>query len=676
LLRNRLFSFTGFFVLLSLCNAAGAQQWSGLLTPSRAGDWAGVGATITTRNTQCGSTISAGASAATIQSAITACAGTGQYVLLGPGTFSLSSSLVISYAGALNVTLRGSGPTSTILQFIGTSTNCNGIGATAFCISNGDGSGTANGSANTLNWTAGYSQGTTTLTAGSAVTGSLANMHVGTLLYLTQADETSDNGQWWACGSTGSNGTCSQQGMENQWPARSTSQIVVVTNISGSSITVSPGIYGPNWSSGRTPYMSYSSSLPISGFGVENLTVDTTALGGIAAMVEYGWGYNDWIKNVSLINSVNPGGAAHKHVFIGSSKNVTLRDSYMYGSSPTMEGYGVDNTLGTSDSLVENNICQHVATCIMNESTSGDVYGYNYAVDNFYVGNPPGSAPNWQGSDISLHDAGNYYILVEGHEGIQFSSDDIHGASFANTVFRSYLNGRDPAVLCPGGGTGCGTGAKTQDTQAIQMMANNRYSNIVANVLGTAGYFTTYQQQGASGAPSSCPSTNWTSVYNLNYGASTLTPFSPTCAGSSFMIDNDSLVSTTLMRWGNYDTVNGSVQTNSSETASSASTYPGLTSPSTSWSSYPSFYLSSKPSWWGSMPWPAVGPDVTGGNIATVGGHAHHNPAATCYLNVLGGKTDGSSGPLAFDADACYPTGGSSTGAAPLPPTGLTGTVQ
>ncbi len=54
------------------------------------------------------------------------------------------------------------------------------------------------------------------------------------------------------------------------------------------------------------------------------------------------------------------------------------------------------------------------------------------------------------------------------------------------------------------------------------------------------------------------------------------------------------------------------------------------------------------------MPWPAVGPDVTGGNVANVGGHVYHNPAANCYLNILGGHTDGSSGVLSFDASNCY----------------------
>jgi hypothetical protein len=72
------------------------------------------------------------------------------------------------------------------------------------------------------------------------------------------------------------------------------------------------------------------------------------------------------------------------------------------------------------------------------------------------------------------------------------------------------------------------------------------------------------------------------------------------------------------------------------------------------------------------MPWPSVGPDVTGGNIAKVGGYAYHNPAANCYLNIMGGKTDGSSGALTFNANTCYTITQSGT----APPLGVTAIVH
>ncbi len=43
-----------------------------------------------------------------------------------------------------------------------------------------------------------------------------------------------------------------------------------------------------------------------------------------------------------------------------------------------------------------------------------------------------------------------------------------------------------------------------------------------------------------------------------------------------------------------------------------------------------SFYLAGKPAWWGSMPFPATGPDVAGGSGP--GGHSYGNPAQACYL--------------------------------------------
>lgn len=67
-----------------------------------------------------------------------------------------------------------------------------------------------------------------------------------------------------------------------------------------------------------------------------------------------------------------------------------------------------------------------------------------------------------------------------------------------------------------------------------------------------------------------------------------------------------------------------------------------------------SLYLSSKPSWWGSVAWPPIGPDVTGGNITGVGGYANLTPSANCYYNVMGGPADGSGNALIFNANNCY----------------------
>jgi hypothetical protein len=127
-------------------------------------------------------------------------------------------------------------------------------------------------------------------------------------------------------------------------------------------------------------------------------------------------------------------------------------------------------------------------------------------------------------------------------------------------------------------------------------------------------------------------------------------------------VSADPLVATTLMRWGNYDVVNNAVRWVASEVPSGLSLYAN---PVPSTQTLPaSFFLSAKPSWWASaIPWPAMGPDVTGGNSSGVAGHANMIPAQVCYLNIMGGPADGSGNPLTFDAYACY--GGSHGDAVP-----------
>jgi len=115
--------------LLLLCaipSLAAAQQWSGILDPTRAIDWsaAGVPGGIPSGSwTQSGSTILAstlgnGASDATsgIQTALNAC-GTNHFVLLGAGTFRINTFLSIPN----NCVLRGAGASQTKLNDMGTS---------------------------------------------------------------------------------------------------------------------------------------------------------------------------------------------------------------------------------------------------------------------------------------------------------------------------------------------------------------------------------------------------------------------------------------------------------------------------------------------------------------------------------------------------------------------------
>ena len=66
----------------------------------------------------------------------------------------------------------------------------------------------------------------------------------------------------------------------------------------------------------------------------------------------------------------------------------------------------------------------------------------------------------------------------------------------------------------------------------------------------------------------------------------------------------------------------------------------------------------------------------TGTSLATAwGGHVNAIPAMNCYLNVLGGVPDGTSGVLPFDANTCYGAGGGSNPPSDTTPPSITMTA-
>jgi hypothetical protein len=626
---------------------ARAQLWSGIIDPSRAVDWssAGVGS-IAARTTIC-STLRPGATVSQINSAIAACP-SGQTVFLSAGIY-------LALAGQINlksnVTLRGAGPDQTFLVFASVG-GCNGLGA-ALCAMNADNNYSGDPH-NVATWTAGYAPGSTSITLGAITTGNISNLHVGSLLILDQDPDTSDTGTIYVCQSTTG---CSQQGgigcgVVGPNGHRVQMQQVRVTSISGSgpwTIGITPGIYAPNWRSSQNPGAWWSSALPITGVGIEDISLDYTAVPASGAGIMFANASYSWVRNVRSVNT-----ALGKHVWEYQSSHITVRDSYFYGGTGTSDNYGVDSGCSCSDNLTENNIFQHLATATITEGSAGSVFGYNYAVDDFYTA-VGGNAPGWQQEDAYHHQAGDNFILWEGQIGVGFTADDIHGSSFMLTAFRNRWSGRDPAITLgiP----------KTQQTIAATLFAYNRYLNFIGNVLGTAGYHTIYTWAPSSTSDSGSSSSGNLSIFSIGFSGGQGTLFSG--------VPDDIQLLSTVMRWGNYDTVNGAVRFVSGEVPSGIAPYRNAVPSSQTLPA--SFYLSSQPGWWGSMPWPAIGPDVTGGNVSNVGGHVYLTPAANCYLNVLGGLINGSTGILTFNANNCY---GSAQSSLPIPPTGLSAIVN
>lgn len=631
--RKSNFLFLLFLLCISLDSLA--QNWSGVLDPTRAINWSSAGAgTIPARTTvcvtsACNTMTSAGTSATVAQiNAAISSAPSESAVLLAAGTYHLSGEIIFNNKS--NVTLRGAGANQTFLVF-SSGGNGNGLGAVIY-VANGD-TDYSGGPSNVATWTSGYAQGATSIQFSAVTTGSISNLHVGSLLILDQLDDASDPGNIFVCQTTGSDGACSQEGGDgNGRPGRAQNQQVVVTSISGSgpwTIGITPGLYAPNWRSGQKPGAWWSNSLPVTGVGIEALSIDASSVSNESgSVIQFDNAVNSWVKNIRSVNS-SGASALHKHVWLYQSSHITVRDSYFFGSAGASESYGVDSSFSSSDNLVENNICQHIATCTIAEGDTGSVFGYNYALDNFYTAN--GNAPDWQQADGYHHSVADNYRLWEGNEGASLALDNIHGTSFMLTAFRNYWSGFDPA----------GGGPKTAQTVPVQVYAYNRYVNLVGNVLGTSTLHSIYTTAAASNTDCGNSGKGNVSIFVVGYSSEMGTRFAPlgTCPsglGAAFTMFNDTLATTTSMRWGNYDTVSGANQFNAGEVPSGISPY-GNPVP-TSQSLPASFYLGGKPAFWstafGTPPWPAVGPDVSGGNVQNLGGHANDNPAKMCFQNL------------------------------------------
>lgn len=727
--------------------------WSGIIAPSRAIDWshAGLPATLpdgeTTANTYtppartkiCASLAPEGSPGSPvaqtdINAAIKNCA-PGGVVYLEPGSFYISNG--IDFAGTDDVTLRGAGADQTLLYFTG-GTGCQGYWA-AICVPNDEQSYDNTNPQFTANWTAGYAPGTTQITLSNT-----ANIKPGeTLLTLDEQDgPLFDPGGLWVCETPG---ICSDQGNGGSVrPGRAQQQIVMATAVNGSTVTISPGLYLSNWSASQNPGAWWAAA-NVSGDGVEDLSLDATAAANAKAGILIANGYGNWVIGVRVLNT------ARSHVWIINSAHNLVANSYFYGTlNAAQESYGVEEN-GGSDDLIVNNILQHiVAGILMSGPSSGTVVAYNYGLDDYFS-----LSSTVMMSEFQTHNAGIAMDLVEGNVMDSFNADDAHGTQNLLTFFRDRLYGDDPADP-----------ARTVDTVALDDTSFHRYFNVVGNVLGTAGFSNTYQAVGHD---------------EVLLGGIDKTVYT---IGDTFVSDfeaDDSVTTSSLLRWGNYDTVHGATQWNPGEVPSGLQTTTGYqqaltgsgvgpytatlancssTSPAiannvtvdangeeqaydngsgalvssgvfsdgslpnaqsnydfsigtvnytgcsvsvifTSTPSDPtvqylqaantaspyqnpvpstetlpaSFFLSSKPAFWvtasGAPPWPAIGPDVTGGPGLT--GHHYPIPAELCYQNAADdpGYAQDTSGLYvkSFNAARCY-------GQPPAAPTGLAATVQ
>jgi hypothetical protein len=575
------------FSAIVACLASSVEAQT-IIDASRRIDWsqAGIGGSIPNRTTIC-ATLNPGATAAQINSAIAAC--TNGVVSLTAGIYTLSGG--IDFAGRSNVTLRGAGPDQTFLVFTG-SVNCFGM-ASDVCVRNAD-INYAGGPAHTATWTAGYGKGTTSITLSST-----SGLQAGSLLILDQLNDAVDSGGVFVCSTLN---VCANEGPGGAGrPGRDQSQVVRVTATSGNTVTITPGLYMPNWRASQSPGAWWATTT-VSMDGIENLTLNHTNSPAQSGVLFF-TAYQCWVANVKSVN------ADRNHVWLYGTAHSVVRDSYFYGTkNAASQSYGVES-FTSSDNLIENNILQHVtAPLMLSGSASGSVFGYNFVIDDNYT-----VSPAWMIPASNVHAAGVDMSLYEGNDSNGFIADIVHGTHSHLTAFRNHFTGLEPG--------------KVAQTIPIHLYAFSRFMNIVGNVLGTPGYHTNYQDLAPSGTAAN------KSIFVLGWSGN---------EGSiNSNIPVDPQVGSTLLRWGNYDVATGTSRFVEAEIPAGNAVPGGQTLPV-------SLYLSARPSWWGTMPWPAIGPDVTGGQDGA--GQVYKTPARLCYETT----SRGGDGALNFNATACY----------------------
>lgn len=289
--------------------------------------------------------------------------------------------------------------------------------------------------------------------------------------------------------------------------------------------------------------------------GVEDLAL-TQAEPVNDYIVEMDGAQHCWLQNVE-ISGMHRRGVWLIESLQSQVRHCTFRDAVTgYGRD---RGYGLLIDAQSTANLAEDNLFHSVdgGGMMTAGGAIGNVLAYNYLpdirFDDYW----------WMiAGPVLNHAAHPSMNLWEGNIGPQIGGDFIHGSSSHQTVFRSYSAGWKEETA-------------TANNNAVDLQYKNRFMTVIGCVLGTPGRSDTYEQ-----AWPEARSNQARTIWRLGYGG-------PGGAGETDVRD-------TLLRHGNWDAVTGATVW---DPTLSERVLP------------PSLYLSAAPPWWGSLPWPPIGPD-------------------------------------------------------------------
>ena len=520
-----------------------------------------------------------------INSAITsagsaASASARKIVLLAPGTYRTSGVISI---GRSNVTLRGSGQRVTIIDHRRASDwAAISIGSTV-----GDFSSTP-----VVNVVGGALKGASTITVASA-----SGFNVGDILQIDQVADGTANGpagwvwkldSWWSMRSPYADFS-GGGGLQGKFPDspngyRPISQRVEVLAKSGNVLT----IYDPGTRRGSPLHIAFPAAQDpevwraaggtadvVRYTGLENLSVWSAAASGDAKdMVVMNGAAYSWIKDIETDGSKNTWAGRHIHLQNAVYRS-EVRGSYSHNSSNYNQGsnaYGI--IYSGSDCLIEDNIVRELNKPVLGETSGGgNVIAYNY-VDEAIIGSLTNS---WQETAINMsHGSFCHSDLFEGNHTPNVGVDSTHGNNGWGVFFRNWVTGRNSS------------GRTNAYLRAIYVDGWQREMTSVGNVLGSPSFRPDYLiLSPATGVNPVYGGVS--SIYLLGSNAWELgTGCKP---GADYM--DDGQAESLFYRHLDFDYKTNSQYDNPSN--------PEKTLPD-------SLYLTGKPAFFGSRPWPWVDP--------------------------------------------------------------------
>ncbi len=372
---------------------------------------------------------------------------------------------------------------------------------------------------------------------------------------------------------------------------RQQNEIKEIASISGNNITFTSPVMIPYRTSHTAQISRYEDSGTLNAItftknaGIEKLST----LYGDADGIDVGWCAYCWVKDVE--NSVWEGVG----IDIDNSFRVEVDEFYShdaYNPQPGGGAYAIGLDFASSEILIQDSISVKTNKVIVARAAgAGSVVAYNYMDMPLIDWNE-----NWIEIGLNAsHFIGPHHILFEGNYGSNADGDFTHGSSTNITFLRNWLRGvRRVFVNGPWVGN-AGTGDTIDDqnqsgngpARAAGPQSYHYWYTFIGNVLGASGLMGGWAYQ--------CDLTSAHCIWAPGWGESNASGTwgtDPQVTSSSFPGH--------IIRDGNWDWV-----TNSQHWDDTPTTIPN------------SFYLLSKPTFFGSNTWPWV--DPTTGSVPAEG---------------------------------------------------------